>query len=287
MSRPLALLLAASSILLLGAAPRPAKEAPDPNSVVFAAMAKADTIPAQAEALAALAWPPGPGDPGVRAKAKQELVNFADQGMEAIWKAIREAEPADKADAVDTLILAFRRLTGGMPSAYLPALDDAIWFGTREARLLAIPEISRFRMQSPVLTIIDAAIEDPEVLPAAVDALGSMGDGRARFFLERILHEGNAGTRERAAVSLSRLGEPGRTILKSAIRSDSKEIRLAAIRALLPVAWVDDLSSLYDYGRAHADDDPATAKAVEAATAALEKALESQRALDSASPAPR
>ena len=287
MSRPLALLLAASSILFLGAAPRPAKEAPDPNSVVFGAMAKAGSIPAQAEALAALAWPLGPGDPRVRAKAKEELVNFADQGMEAIWKAIREAEPADKADAVDTLILAFRRLSGGMPPVYLPALDDAIWFGTREARLLAIPEISRFRLQSPVLTIIDAAIEDPEVLPVAVDALGSMQDARARFFLERVLHEGKPGIRERAAVSLSRLGEPGRTILKSATRSDGKEIRLAAIRALLPVATVDDISSFYDYGRAHADDDPATAKAVEAATLALEKALESQRALDAASPTPR
>jgi HEAT repeat protein len=157
----------------------------------------------------------------------------------------------------------------------------------RWVREQAIPEISRFRMQSPVLTIIDAAIEDPEVLRVAVDALGSMGDGRARFFLERILHEGKPGMRERAAVSLSRLGESGRTILKSAIRSDSKEIRLAAIRALLPVATVDDLSSLYDYGRTHADDDPATAKAVEAATVALEKALESQRALDAASPSPR
>lgn len=287
MSRPLALLLAASSLLLLGAAPRPVKEAPDPNSVVYGAMAKAGSIPAQAEALAALAWPKGPGDPRVQAKAKEELVNFADQGMEAIWKAIREGQPADTADAVSTLILAFRRLSGGMPPVYLPALNDAVWFGTREARLVAIPEIARFRLQSPVLTVIDAAIEDPELLPVAVDALGAMGDARARFFLERVLHEGKPGIRERAAVSLSRLGEPGRAILKSAIRSETKETRLASIRALLPVATVDDLSSLYDYGRAHADDDPSTTKAVEGATLALEKILESQRALDAASPSPR
>jgi hypothetical protein len=76
-------------------------------------------------------------------------------------------------------------------------------------------------------------------------------------------------------------------VLKKACGSESKEIRLASIRALLPVATVEELSSLYDYTTAHASDDPATAKAVDAAAARLEKALEAQQAADSASPAPR
>ncbi len=287
MTRRLALALAASAVLMIGAAPRPAKEAPDPDRVVREAMAKAVAIPAQADALAALAWVPGDPDPRVRAKAKDELVDFADQGMDALWKAVRDAKPADQADVVNTLILAFRRIPAGLPAQYLPALDDAVWFGSREARVAAIPEIARFGMRGPALTIIDAAVEDPEVLPVAVDALGMMRDGRARFFLERVLHEGKPGIRERAAVSLSRIGEPGRAVLKNGIRSENKDIRLASIRALLPVATVDDLSSLYDYVRSHPDDDPATAKAVEGATTALEKALETQRALDAASPTPR
>jgi hypothetical protein len=286
LSRRLAFAVAAFAIVLVGAAPHAAKEVADPDRVVAEAMAKAQNVPAQATALAALAWPPDGGDPRVRAKAREELEDFGQGGMAALWKALRTVRPADQAEVVKTLLLEFRHLTSGIPPEYLPALDDAIWFGTREARLIAIPEVARFMQPGPILTIIDAALEDPEILPVAVDALGALGDPRGRFFLERILHEGKTGVRAKAAVALARLGAPGRAVLKSASGSNSKEIRLDAVRALLPVVTVDDLSSLYEYTTAHAADDPGTAKAVDAAAARLEKVLEAQRAADSASPAP-
>jgi hypothetical protein len=276
--------LAVLAVVLAGAAPGPAPEPLDPDSVVAAAMARGGSIPAQADALTELAWPREGGDPRVSERARQKLVEFADQGMDALWKAFFQVKPSDQADVLKTLLLAFRQLSAGLPPAYLPALDDAIWFGTREARLVAIPEVVRFNVQGPVLTIIDAAIEDPEVLPVALDALGTMRDPRARFFLDRVFHEGSPAIRERAATALSRIGEPGRAVLKTAIRSDSKETRLLAIRALLPVATVDDLGSLYDYARTHADDDPAVIAATEATAAKLERLLEALRALDSASP---
>ncbi|MBZ5640847.1 MAG: HEAT repeat domain-containing protein [Acidobacteriia bacterium] len=287
MSKPLILAIATSAVLLLAAAPHGAKDAADADRVVAEAMAEAHAIEAQAEALTALAWPAGGGDPTVRAMAKEKLILFGQPGMAALWKSLITVKPSDKADVVKTLLAEFRQLTGGLPPEYLPALDDAIWFGTRESRRIAIPEVARFNQEGPVLSIIDAAMEDPEILPTAVDALGRLGDPRGRFFLERVLNEGKPGVREKAAVALARVGEPGRAVLKTATRSGNKEIRLAAIRSLLPVVTVDDLSSLYEYTAAHAADDPPTAKAVDAAAARLEKILEATRAADSASPAPR
>jgi hypothetical protein len=273
--------------LFLGASATGAMDAVGPDRVVAEALAKAHDPGDQAEALVALAWPPQGGDAQVRAEARRVLAELGQGGMPALRKAVRTVKPAEQVEVVETLLLEFRQLTGGLPPDYLPALEEAIWFGTRDARRIAIAEVSRFDIPVPVLTIIDAAIEDPEILPISLDALGAMGDPRARFFLERTLYEGKSGVREKAAVALARLGRPGRAVLKKACGSEKKEIRLASIRALLPVAAVEDLSSLYDYTASHASDDPATANAVDAAANRLEKALEAQQAADSASPAPR
>jgi hypothetical protein len=287
LSRPPAAVTAVLLALSLSFLGVGAGETADADRIVNEAMARAHDIPAQATALTELAWPETGGDPRVRAKAKEVLVGFGQNGMEALWKALRTVKPADQAEVVETLLLEFRQLSGGLPQEYLPALEDAIWYGTRDSRKIAIPEIARFSSGAPVLTIIDAAMEDPEILPIAVDALGAARDPRARFFLERTLQEGKPGVREKAAVALARIGRPGRVVLKTACASQRKEIRLASIRALLPVATVEDLSSLYGYTTAHASDDPATTKAVEEAAARLEKALEAQQAAEASSPAPR
>lgn len=279
--------LALSALPLLGATTRATNDAPDPRKIIVEALAGAGDVPAQAEALAALAWPSTGGDLAVRAAARQELVGFGRYGMAALWKAVLRVPPAEKVEVVEVLLGAFRRLTQGIPEEYLPALDDAIWFGTREARQVAIPELARFRSQPSVLTIIDAAREEAELVGIAVEALGAIGDPRARFYLERVLNEGKAGVRESAAVALGRLDESGRVVLRTATRSQIKEVRLAAVRALLPVATVDDLTALYEFAGTHADDDPATARSVQAATTLLEKALEAQQAADAATPALR
>lgn len=259
----------------------------DPAKVVEDAKAKANAIPAQAEALARLAWPDDGGDPAVRKIAREQLVDFADAATDALWKAVIHVKPEYKAEVVQTLLAGFRRLTEGLPANYLPALDDAVWFGTREARILAIPELGRFRNRASVLPIIDAAIEDPQILEVAVKALGAIGDERARFFLAKVLDEGGAEIRDAAAVALGRLGDEGRAMLKSAMRSPRRELRLSAVRALLPVATVEDLTALHEFATSHAADDAATAKSVEAAAATLEKVLEAREAADSATPGPR
>ena len=61
-------------------------------------------------------------------------------------------------------------------------------------------------------------------------------------------------------------------------------IDLRLLRALLPVASTADLTVLYEYLGAHADDDPATTQAVKAAAEHFEKINAEQQAADAASP---
>jgi HEAT repeat protein len=131
--------------------------------------------------------------------------------------------------------------------------------------------------------MIDSAIEDPSLAPDVIRALGAIGDDRARFYLERMLHEGGAGNREEAAVALARLGGRAMSPLRDAVRSDDRDVRLAAVRAILPVASPDDLTALYVYLTDHADDDPATSQSIRAAAAMIEEALEAREAAEGAS----
>ncbi len=256
-----------------------------PDRAVEEAKARAGAVPAQAEALMRLAWLDGAPE-AVRQRARRELAVFGARGMDALWNAAVTAPPEYKSEVVETLLEGFRSITGQVPQAYLPALEESVWFGTREARLLAIPELGRMKSRSSLLPIIDAAIEDAEVAPAAVEALGRIGDPRARFFLSRALASGDPSVRDRAAVSLAQLGEPGRASLKAAMRSGDTEVRLAAVRALLPLATEEDVTALHEYAALHADDDPAIAEAVRAAAALIERAIETRQAEESAASGP-
>lgn len=280
--------LALTGFVLAGgiALAAPAAHPVDPEQAVQEAKAKAAGIPEQAEALARLAWLSGAPEP-VRQRARKELEIFAGHGIEAMWHAVSKVKPEYTAEIAASLIAAFRSMTQGLPAAYQPALEDVVWYGTRDARALAIPELARTRSYASLIPIIDAATEDPELEQVAVAALGELGDPRARFFLARVLDEGKPFVREQAAVALARIGDEGRSLLRSALRSPRPEIRLTAVRAILPVASVEDLTALHEYVADHASDDPATAKVVESAAVALERALEAAEAGEAAAPGPR
>ena len=262
-----------------------ATQPPDPDRAVEEAKAKAGGVPEQAEALARLAWLSDSPEP-VRARARRELAAFGADSIVAMGQAVPRANPERVGEIAETLLEAFRSVTSGIPAGYLPALEDAVWFGGREARTLAIPELARLRSQASVLPIIDAALEDPELEQVAAQALGQLGDARARFYLARLLDEGKPFLRDQAAVALARVGDEGRSLLRSAMKSERKEIRLSAVRAILPFATVDDLTALHEYAASHAADDPPTGKAVEQAAAILERALEASAAEASATPGP-
>ena len=273
-----ALFVAASTVAADGDTDR------TPREVVDAAITDAaGSSHAQAYALAHLAWPEVDGDPEVQNAARLRLINYHTNAISALRGAIRWVRPDQQDAVVHALIRAFFKIGHGLPPDFLPGLDDAVWYGTREARLRAIPQLGRFRFTPSMLTIIDAAYEDPALVEVSIDALAAMGDQRARFFLERMMLEGAPEIRGLAASGLARLGDHALLPLKIAIRSDDPSLRVLAARALLPVATVDDLSTLHEYVYNHPDDDPATVDSVRASAIALEELLARQISADAAS----
>jgi len=271
--------MAVPGFLAAASAPAPSASegASDPQTVVLDAMAKAYEIPRQAQALVDLAWPAKDGDPAVAAEARRRIIGFGEKAMDALWEAACRVRPDQQADLVDAAIDARKNINSGVPLVFLAALTDTLWCGTREAKRLAIPVLGYQHYRPALLPIIDSVVDDRELLGVGIQALGVMGSDQSRFFLERVLNEEKSAARESAAVALARIGGRATASLKTALRSQDRAVRLAAVRALLPVAGTDDISSLYEFYERHSDDDPATAQSVHEAAAHLEKILEMQR----------
>lgn len=246
------------------------------RSVDAAITAAGSSIPDQAEALARLAWPATDGDPEVAELARVTLVDYQAYALPTIRAFVRRVRPDQQASVVTTLLAAYMKIGYGQNGDFLAGLNEAVWYGSREARLIAIPELGRFRVAPAMLTIIDAASEDPAVLPVSIEALARIADDRARFFLEQVMLEGDPEVRGPAASALARIGGDALLPLKVAVRSDDPSVRVMAVQALLPFVTVDDLSTLHDYIYAHPDDDPATVEAVRASTMMLEAVLTRQ-----------
>jgi hypothetical protein len=270
---------------LVAAGPHPVAQGSveDAQKIVDRTIIEAGPIPRQAEALVALAFPDEEIDRTVMLLARKTLVAYGAYAIPSLRRAVTTVRPEHQADVVWTMTRTFLRIDTGLPAEYLIGLEEAAWFGTREARLRAIPELGRHRYRPSLLTIIDAAYEDPEIVPAAIDALAMMGDDRARFFLEEQMLEGDPEVRGLAAAALARIGETALLPLKLAVRSEDPEVRLVAIQALLTVATVDDISTLHEYVYNHPDDDDATVRAVRASAIALEEQLSRQAEADAAS----
>jgi len=281
-----ALLLALTALSLLRAAapaPKPATRIEADNAVRAALAGAGDNTKLQAEALVRLAWPAdGQRDPAVGARARQEIVGFGAHGIGALGDALVQVPPEYRAEVVASLIEARQYFVGTFPAEYVPALESALWFGTREAKLLAFDEVARLRDTGACLPVMDSAAEDAELLPRAIDTLGAIGDDRARFFLAEHLNKGTPAVRDRAAMALARIQGRALEPLRAAMRSDNRELRETAVRALLPVATEDQLGDLYEYAAARPGDDPALLSAVRDTTQQLERLLEVKRQAEAA-----
>ena len=271
--------------LVMGAAL--AEEPPaDPEQIIREAKARALEIPLQVEALIRLAWFDQDFGPEVAARAREELVLLSDHALPGLRTALRKVKPEQQAEVVDAIIRGRPVMATGSAPQYLPAIDDAIWFGSREARRLAVPEAARLGYRPSLLPMIDAALEDPELLPLTVQSLGTLRDDRARFFLEEQLLGGDEQIRGLAAGSLAKLGGRAKGPPHSAMQSESREVRLAAVRALIPIATVEDLSALFEYYGSHPDDDPATLEEVKDTALRLELLFQQDQELESPTPNP-
>jgi len=259
--------------------------AEDPRAVILRAKAAAGSIPAQGDALARLAWPDsGRPDPQVAVLARAELVEFGQHGLAALRGALLRVDPVFTADVLDTPLEARRRVTEGVPPEYIPALLDAVWVGSADARRIAIPELALYRYGPALLACIDTAIEYPGMRAAVIRTLGDFGDHRARFYLEEALLQGPAELRPLAAASLARIGGLAMLLLHGAALSPDPRIRIDAVRALAPVAGIDDLTTLYEYLDQFPDDDEALRAEVRARCEMLESVLEQRMEYDAASP---
>jgi hypothetical protein len=282
--RPLLVLLLCGALATASATAEEDAQSAAARKVIEDAKARAVSIPAQVDALIALAFPPTPSDPAVRQAAQDELVVFGERSISPLALAVAKVTPENRTDVVRTLMGAFRRLSFGLPTDYLPGIESAIWFGDHAARELAIPELARFRQRGATLTLVDAATEDPSLSSMVIRAMGEIGDPRARFWLGTQLRGTDPALRADAAVALSRIGGPALVPLKDAMKSSDRALREIACRALLPVAGLDDITPLHEYAAAFPQDDPALVEAVRTAAAMLEEALAARQENDSASP---
>ena len=102
-----------------------------------------------------------------------------------------DIDPLFQADAAAAFIAARFRNPSGMPSDYLPGLEETIWYGSPEAQRIAMNEIRRYIYPPAVLSSIDGAYENPILTRYVVNTLAAMNDPRARTFLTNLLLEGS------------------------------------------------------------------------------------------------
>jgi len=235
-------------------------------------------LPARVDALVRLAWPEQTNDEELAAMARDLLVEYGHDAVPGLRKAIRTVTPIHQADVVATLLEGFERAGGALSNELSLALDDALWYGDRESKRLAMREAARRRYQQAVLPIMDAAVEYPELTEDAIEALGHIGAERARFFIGQRLIEGSGPIRTKAAIALSRIGGLAREPLREAALSEDAELREVAIQAMLSSATPDDLYVFHDFVDRYGASDPRTAEAVRSIAAQLEEYLEQRNA---------
>jgi len=270
-------------VFLAGTAAVAADPPDEPRQVVQEALRGAKDIPEQATLLTGLAWPedldsvPAP----VRAAARDLLVEFGTHAVRALREVVR-LHPRDSADALSAVIEIRFRMESGLPHDYGTILDEALWFGSPEARQIAIQELGRMGIVLNVLAIMDAAEEDPGLAPAAIAALARIRDPRARFWLARFLDDPDESVRVNAAMALASIGGSALDPLEDGLRSDDPARRALCARALVPAAGPEELTSLYQFLADHPDDDAEVVGLVRERALALESAmsewLESQAA---------
>jgi hypothetical protein len=265
---PLAALAASPPAAVNGAAPDGrAREA------IVAALAAGQDIPAQAQNLAHLAWPTGRRDEAVAALARRELENFGDHGMNALRESLNTVKLAYTEEVVATTLGAQLQSRVELLYAHMPAMVDALWVGSREAKTLAIGAVAAHPTPFAVGPMIDSAIDDPQLAPIVVDAFGRLRYPQARFYLEKVMMEGPPTLRPLAASSLAQIGGAALGPLKNALKAPSRDARLLAARTLLPAATEYDIGAIYEYVEKHGDDDPELTQALKISTANIEKAI--------------
>jgi HEAT repeat protein len=278
-------LLLAGTSLAATSAPAPTPSAADAaraDRAVGDALARGADPVSQARELVGLAWPAGPRDEAVAARARRELADFGVHSMVALREAINTAKPAYAPEIVRTTMAGAANIHDGGAPDYVPVYLDALWINSHDARAMAIDVLIPVRSALSVQPMIDAALEDPSLAPQVVAALGALRFDQARFYLEKVMMEGPPSLRPVAAASLTQIGGAALAPLKNALKAPDRDTRLLAARALLPAATERELGALYDFIRDHGNDDPALTQALRGLTVRIEQAIAARDAANAA-----
>ncbi len=252
-----------------------AVENDDPEQIVRRALSAHPRDPdGQVAALADLVWPQGPADPALQAVARKHLVGYGKNAFPTLRRRVSTIPMEYRADLVNAAREAYTLVIGGRPTEYLTLMYDAIWFGDRNTRLAAIPEIMRFRYTRPLMPLIDAAEEDEVLLPVVIETLAVLQDERARFWLGAMSSEPGNQHQQAAAIALARIGKRALVPLRENLTSDDRATREIAARTLAGSAGSAELTFLYDYLEAYPEDDKAVLDSLRRRTELLERALQ-------------
>ena len=110
------------------------------------------------------------------------------------------------------------------------------------------------------------------------------GLGRARFFLESVVTTGEPRFKKIAADGLGDVGEAGLVILRELTESDDRQVREAAMAALLPHTRLEDLTLLYEYITRYGEDDALILDAIRDRALEFETLLEQMEYPDELAP---
>ncbi len=255
------------------AAPAASPPADKAREAIVQALATGGDVPGQARNLVNLAWPAGKRDEVVAARARRELVNFGSHSIAALRGAINTVPLFYTEEVVVTTLQAQRESRVELMREYLPTLLDTLWIGSRRAKVLAIEALATDRNALAVAPMIDSAIADPTLAPQVVEALAAMRYQQSRFYLEIVMLTGPPSLRPVAASALAQIAGAALTPLKQALQSPSREARVLAVLALLPVATEFELGALYEYIEKYGDDNPELTQGLKTSAVAIEKAI--------------
>lgn len=247
-------------------------ELSEAERIVYAAKAQAREIPLQAEAMVRLAWldPTAPHE--VRELARRHLVDFGARSMHAIRRAVTKVDPLYCADVAAAAIEA-KEGSQGLPADYLATLETVLWYGSVDAKRIAILIVASNRYVPAMPIAIEAMYTHPELTETVLRALPMFGNSGARHTLGHFLNQGTASERRIAARSLTQMGSLASEVLREALLSDDPLTRSVAVEVFLPKTAIDDLTTLYEYLAQHPEDDPATLEAIRERAQLLESVL--------------
>ena len=282
------LLAVTAALVLCGPAPHAAADAEETRRIELAlreAKNRGVDIKNQVRELALLAWPVDghPTDPALAAAARAEIIGYSKHAMDPLSDVLDRADPVYSADVTLAMIDAARRLTEGTAPGLLRGLDKALWFGTVDAKRLAIQQFGMRKTRAVRMAIVDATYDHPELIPIAVQSLTQIGDDRARHYLGELLASDDEEHRRLAASALGKIGARCKDVLREGVLSQDPGMREAALSELLANTGLGDLTTLYEYVAAFPDDDPSLLEQVRQRAVLLEDLLERQRAADASS----